>query len=262
MRHLQLTDELHEQASLYAVGALSETERVDYVRHLETDQCEVCRAAVIELQGAASFLAYSLSPATPSPSVKARLMEQARQSVPAQLPQPALRRWGWFEWVAGAVAVGALAALFLVVQDNRALRRRADELTSRISQLEVQLVQQRGLIATVTAPQNRVLDLAGQGTNVAARARIFWDQPGMKWVFFVRDLPQAPNGSVYQLWFVPKAGMPLSAQVFHTESNGSYQVEISLPGSLSDFKVAAVTIEPEPGQLQPTGPFALLGVGE
>jgi len=262
MRHLQLTDELQEQASLYAVGALSERETADYVRHLETDQCEVCRAAAMELQGAASLLAYSVAPATPSPSVKARLMEQARQSVPAERPQPALRRPGWFEWVAGAVAVGALAALFLVVQDNRALRRREDELTSRISQLEVQLVQQRGLIATVTAPQNRVIDLAGQGTNVGARARIFWDQPGMNWVFFVRDLPQAPNGSVYQLWFVPKAGMPVSAKVFNTESNGLYQLDIPLPGGLNDLKAAAVTIEPAPGQLQPTGPFALLGAGE
>jgi anti-sigma-K factor RskA len=84
----------------------------------------------------------------------------------------------------------------------------------------------------------------------------------MKWVFFVRDLPLAPNGRVYQLWFVPKAGMPVSAQVFNTESNGSYQVEIPLRGGLSDLRVAAVTIEPEPGRPQPTGPYALLGAGE
>jgi anti-sigma-K factor RskA len=67
---------------------------------------------------------------------------------------------------------------------------------------------------------------------------------------------------VYQLWFVPKVGMPVSAKVFNTESNGSYEVEIPLPGGLNDLKVAAVTTEPAPEQPQPTGPFALLGAGE
>ena len=108
----------------------------------------------------------------------------------------------------------------------------------------------------------KCLTQAPAGTKWAVGTEIHLVNRLMKWVFFVRDLPQAPNGRVYQLWFVPKVGMPVSAKVFNTESNGLYQVDILLPGGLNDLKAAAVTIEPEPGQPQPTGPFALLGAGE
>jgi anti-sigma-K factor RskA len=262
MRHAQLTNELQEQASLYAAGALPEGERVEYARHLEDDQCAVCRDAVNELQSVATLLAYAAPPATPSAGTKARLMEQARRSALVQQERrPDGRRW--FEWITGAAAAAALIALLVVVQTNRDLRRQADELSSRVAQLEVQLAQQRSFIATVTTPQNRVVDLAGQGQTISARGRIFWDQQqGPRWLFYVRDLPKLPDDKVYQLWFVPKSGNPISAIAFNTEANGTKDVEIMLPPGLPDLKAAAVTIEPAPGVPQPTGTFALLGATE
>ena len=50
MRHDQLTDDLQEQASLYAAGAMTEGERKEFARHLEEDQCPVCLSEVSELQ--------------------------------------------------------------------------------------------------------------------------------------------------------------------------------------------------------------------
>ena len=104
-----------------------------------------------------------------------------------------------------------------------------------------------------------MVDLAGQGTNVQARARIFWNQQQKRWFFYVSGLPPAPSDKIYQLWFVPKSGNPVSAKTFNTGANGATEIEIAVPDEITDLKAAAVTTEPFPGLPQPTGPFALLG---
>ena len=80
MKHLQLTDELQEAASLYAAGAMPEGERKVYLQHLETDECEVCRTEVRALQSALHALALDLPESSPSPAAKMRLMAQAEVS--------------------------------------------------------------------------------------------------------------------------------------------------------------------------------------
>src|SRR5262245_11266384 len=121
MKHLQLTDELQEQASLYASGAMSESERRAYARHLEEDNCAVCRREAQEFQAAAGFLGLGLDPLTPSASVKERLMAPLANIEPVQPPRP--RRW--MIWLAAVEAVAASALLFIVFRDNAELRRSA-----------------------------------------------------------------------------------------------------------------------------------------
>src|SRR6185436_1236541 len=106
MRHTQLTDELQERASLYAAGAMTDSEQREYVRHLEEDQCAVCRAEVDELQSAVSLLAFGVPASTPSPAVKERLMEQARRAGPVREQKRAAVPW--LNWLTGAVAVASL----------------------------------------------------------------------------------------------------------------------------------------------------------
>jgi anti-sigma-K factor RskA len=261
MRHLQLTDDLEGQASLYAMDALPEDERVEYARHLEEDQCAVCREAVREFQAATSLLAYSVPPVAPPPALKARLLQQARGSAPPA-PQASFFTRRWLELATSIAAVAAVAVMMVTINSNRELRRLTDELNSRISQLEVELSQQRTLVALVTSPENRVIDLAGQGQTLGARGRIVWDEPGKRWLVSVRGLPRVPDNLTYQLWFVPKTGNPLNAVVFNTEANGSKEVEVELPPDLPELKAAAVTTEQAPGQQLPTGAFALLGATE
>jgi anti-sigma-K factor RskA len=260
MRHTELTEDLQERASLYAAGAMTDSEKVEYVRHLEEDQCAVCRAEVDELQSAISLLAFTVPAATPSPSVKARLMEQARNAVPpVRMAEERRAGFRWLNWVTAAVAVASMAITFAVIRVNTELRRLTDELNSRIAQLEVRLAGQQNQVAMLTAPGVRVVELAGQGTNVQATARIFVDQQQKRWFIYVRGLPPAPADRDYQLWFVPKSGNPVSATVFDTNADGSFEAEIPLRDDLPELKAAAVTTEPAGGRTQPTGAFALLG---
>jgi anti-sigma-K factor RskA len=263
MRHSQLTDDLQEQASLYAAGAMTESERQEYARHLEEDQCTVCRSEVNELQSAISMLAFSAPSAAPSPRVRERLLEQAcsvapPRVVPSVLPRPFFLRY-WLPLLTSAVAIGAVAVTLAATQANNELRRLAQVLNSRIAQLEVEIADNRTFIATLTSPGVRVVNLAGQGANVQATARIFWDQSKGKWLLYVRNLPRLPADKTYQLWFVPVSGNPVSASVFNTANDGSDEEEINVPQGLAMLKAAAVTTEPAGGLPQPSGPFALLG---
>jgi len=256
VKHTELTDDLQEQASLYAAGAMTDGERRAYARHLEEDQCPVCGSEVKELQSTVSLLAFSVPSAAPSSDVKARLMEQARSAMPpVPQPQPGYR---WLQWVTAATTVAAVAVAVLVAFNNSQLRNETDLLRSRIAQLEVQVEEQRINIATLTQA-GRVVDLAGQGQNVHASGRIFWDDQQQKWFFFVWNLPPASSGEIYELWFVPKKGDPVKATIFNTDSKGEARVEVPVPDQLPDLKAAAVTNEPAPGVDQPTGMFALLG---
>ena len=57
-QHQQITDELQEKASLFAAGALTNAERADFARHLEEDDCAVCRTEVGEFESAVNLLAF------------------------------------------------------------------------------------------------------------------------------------------------------------------------------------------------------------
>jgi anti-sigma-K factor RskA len=258
MKHKELTADLQEQASLYAAGAMTESERREYERHLEEDQCEICRTEATDLQSAVSLLAFTLPESSPSPRVKERLMEQAGNARPVvEQPRAGLR---WFNWVTASVAIASMAVAFTVIRTNSELRRQTNELNSRIAQLEVQITEQQNTVAMLTRPSVRVIDLAGQGAYVQASGRIFWDRQARQWRFYVNGLPPAPSGKEYQLWFVPKSGNPLNARVFNTAANGSYEVDIPVPGNVGDLKAAAVTTEPAGGSPQPTATsFTLLG---
>jgi anti-sigma-K factor RskA len=260
MRHAQLTDDLQEQATLYAAGAMTESERKEFARHLEEDQCAVCVSEVKELQSIASMLAFDTPSAVPSPAVHQRLMDQVRSVVPARpaSPRSFLTRH-WLQLVTSAVAIGAIVVTLAATRENNELRQLTQVLNSRVAQLEVQIAQSQTYIATLTSPEVRVVNLAGQGLNVQASGRIFWDQTKKKWLFYVRDLPQLPADKSYQLWFVPASGNPVSAVVFNTHNDGSAEQQIDVPEGVAALKAAAVTTEPAGGLPQPSGPFALLG---
>jgi len=244
MKHLQLTDDLQETASLYAAGALPEEERKLYLQHLETDECEVCRTEVLALQSALHALAIDLPESSPSPAAKMRLMAQAEVSASMRGMQNREPR-RQFECLAWLISAAATAALIVVLVLNSYLREKVDSLSARISDLG--------------STKLRVVNLSGQGATPQAGARVFWDLTNRRWLFYVSNLQPVSNDKTYQLWFVPKNGKPVSAIVFNTNADGSATLEVPVPAGIGELGAAAVTTEPAGGLPQPSGSFVLLG---
>lgn len=265
MKHANLTDELQEKASLYAAGGLPTSEELEYVRHLQEEGCETCRREADKLKSLMALLAFSLPERAPSPEIRTRLIQQARNAEVAATGRSvgsSMPRRRWFEWVTGFAAVAATIMLVMVVSTNRRLQQLNGELAERVATLQSQIEQQGVRLATLTSPAVRVVTLAGQGTTREANGRIFWDRAQRRWLLYVKDLPQVAGNLSYQLWFVPTAGNPVSATVFNTDAMGSAAVDIPLPDGLPELKAAAVTTEPAGGLPQPSGAFALLGTTE
>ena len=263
MKHQQLTDELQERALLYAAGALDEPERTEYSRHLEEDDCVVCKTEVLESEAAAQSLAMMLPLQTPSESVKQRLLERAEATRTAQRPRPADERRGWgFSWAGWLAAAAALVLAAVFLNLNLGLRQEVQTLNAQIAQLESQLSVQKAQFVLMTSPRTKIITLAGLNSTPQARGRIFWDEQARLWRFYVEGLPTAPANRDYQLWAVPAGAKPLSAIVFNTDANGSAMVELTAP-MVAGMLTAAVTEEPAGGSPQPTTlAFNLAGTTE
>ena len=64
----------HEQGEIYALGALDEQELKEFEAHLASG-CAICEAYVRETREALLLLHRSITPMTPSASVKTRLFD-------------------------------------------------------------------------------------------------------------------------------------------------------------------------------------------
>jgi len=263
MKHPRLTDELREAAMMYAAGALDEKERGELARHLQEDDCAICSAEAREAEAAAQTLAMRLPLQTPSQSTKRRLMAQAGSMSVLRSQsglQPTRSAWRLAAATGWALAAASLVLFLFVFNLNSTLQDDVRTLNARVVDLENRSNAQQNVLASLTSPNIRVMNLAGQGATPQARARIFWDEAARQWHVFVASLPQAASGRSYQMWFVPQGAIPVSAAVFDTSADGTAELNISAPDGIPNQTLAAaVTDEPAGGRPQPTGSYVLLG---
>lgn len=73
MKHAAVTEEIIEQATLYAIGAMNENEALAYREHLV--ECETCRRESSSFEDVTSALAYSVEMEPSSSDLKSRLLE-------------------------------------------------------------------------------------------------------------------------------------------------------------------------------------------
>jgi len=89
MRHDRVTDQVREQAALYALGALEPDERGSFERHLE-EGCPVCKLEMQEFHEATAQLALSAPTVQPDAQLRQRLMATIQ-------PEPG-RTQVWKDW--------------------------------------------------------------------------------------------------------------------------------------------------------------------
>ena len=283
MEHKLATDEIKEQAALYALGALSQFEARAFENHL-ADGCEVCQAEMAEFEGVVGVLGLAAPAAVPPAYLRdlltARIGKEPRITGSPQnsrirgglAARPRVeRRSPWttaLPWaVAACLAIVAVSSLLSlrraintsqiaereVVLANDSVRQMNDLLASAM----MRQTEQAQIIEALGTPGSSHIVLAVQKDAVPSIASVYWNKRNRKWLV-VADLRPAPPGKVYQLWFVTKTA-PVSAGLIRTDSNGHAFSVVSIPPDVDQIDAAAITLEPEGGSATPTMPILALG---
>jgi anti-sigma-K factor RskA len=166
---------IHELSAAYALDALAGDERREFEGHLT--HCPDCRATVASFQETASALAHQVDMPPPPPSLRDRILEQARRERSNVVP---LRpRWA-LPATATVAAVAACAAIGLGIW--------AASLNNRLG-------DRPEAVGLIGAQGSLIVNPSGEGTLV------------------VRNVDPAPPGETYEIWVI-QAGTPVPAGTF------------------------------------------------
>lgn len=248
-----------------------------------------CRAEIIEARAALALLAHAASPVAPPAHLRAQVLEKvktravedvtnggettrtkdvartdeegrharddsSRDVRHAAMPGAIImsRRMLAGGLVAASVLIVALlAGLFIFANQRAALRAERDA-------ARVAFAREREATELLTQAESRIAAL--NGTRFAPRAdgRVAFDRRDGRVAVFVHDLPPAPAGQAYQLWFLTPDARKIPGTVFSTNAEGGAIVQANVPaaerGNTAGF---AITLEPQGGSTQPTGEIYL-----
>lgn len=262
---------VHELAGAYVLGALDADGRREFEAHLAT--CAACTAEVRTLRPVAVGLAQAVPQHDPPADLRARVLAMATgrggagvvQFAVRERPAPAL---AWLAAAAALVAAVGLGVYTVQLRDRIAsLETRLADATLRatagereVADARQELGEAQSTMAVLTAPDLARVDLAGQPTVAAeARGRAFLS-PSRGLVFTATNLPALPADRIYQLWYLPPQGAPVSAGLLTPDPSGQVTARLDVPATLS-VPVAglAVSLEPAGGVPAPTGALYLVG---
>lgn len=247
---------------LEALDALDQTEERAVREHLE--DCAECRAELGELRDTAAMLAHLVPAATPPAHLRARILEAVaaegqNSNAQAETDRPSLKEkeplpfaprrrasYNWGALLAASLLIGALiVSLFLLWQRKNAA--------------EAELAREREVRELLSAPGSSMVMLSGTETAPQARAKLAYDRQTGRAMLFAYNLPPAPAGKAYQLWFITPDGKVLPGGVFGTNTSGQAEMRDQIPVEGRDAQAFAVTLEPAGGVSVATGAKYLLG---
>jgi anti-sigma-K factor RskA len=224
--------ELHTFAGPYALGAISDTERRRFERHL-TD-CETCAQEVRGLRETAARLGASAAAAPPEELREKVLTEVARtRQLPPYVARSHRDRLRGAGWILSAACL--LLAVVFATTSVRSQHRadRAEALNRRIE-------------AVMSAPDARAVTgkarPAGGGVVVASRSL------GQA-VVVMSGLRTLPAARTYQLWLMGP-GPPRSVGTMNPAGGRAPPV---IADGLGDADQIGITVEPSGGSPRPTG---------
>ncbi|MCU7728916.1 anti-sigma factor [Actinoplanes sp. KI2] len=230
-------EDIHALVGAYALDAVDDLERAAFDRHLR--DCEACRAEAAELQQTAARLAdgaWSVPPATLRDTVLAEIAT-TRQVAPRAPGRP--RRSGSLRMrltaaAAAVVAAAAAGVAVFVIQEQRVHHEQDVAEAARSANARVQAI----LAAPDLVVRQDSLSTGGHVTVASSRLH----DAG---VILVAPTEAPAPGNVYEAWTVGANG-PVPAGTGQTSV-------VHVVENLSASSAVAVTVEPAPGSLKPTG---------
>lgn len=280
-------EDYKEMLPLYSLSALEEAEESALKEHLTT--CAECRAEFDQWCDTASALAYAAEPAEPSLELRSRIIENVgslngqsgtrnvgvSSRGTSESPNPAagpasqdsnvihmpVRSWNLRQRILAIAAslafVALLASLFVVWSRNQALEAEVARLSSGLIETQDKLARLEQDSEILNAPTLAVATLKGTEMAQKAQGKLMYDQKTGRAIFTASNMPQAPAGKAYQLWYLT-GNRALPGAVFSIDESGRATMRDQLPPEARDATAFAVTLEPASGVNAPTGEKYLL----
>jgi anti-sigma-K factor RskA len=262
-----------EEFDLYALGVLEGDECKAIEAHAVT--CAECTQKLAEAQGRVATLAFAAPRMEPSPSVRARLLEQLHgasepvASAPAAVAMPiraarepefgAKASGQWVTWVLATAAMALLVVSSLLWKQIDRLHGDVEKLRGEAQVLHRQLEYQRRVADVMEGPNTISVALKPMPGMPNGDAMVHYNAAKGKLVYNGWIEP-APSDKSYQLWVVPTEGSPISVGVFNPVTEDPASWIASVPQGVQ-AKAFAITLEPAGGEEQPTGPQVLVSNG-
>lgn len=274
---LMTQEQVKELLPAYALGVLSDEEASqvgESLRQTPTNQHEfaVWQEVVAEL----AFASETLEPpaqlrpqilsqirqnqvVTPFSAQKSNVVPMPpRQNLRAVKPTPLAANYNyWLALAAGLALAALLGALFTVWRKNQSLQDENREIAEQLRLSNEALTAERARYEALLGADGRGISL--QGTSVAPKAHAYlsYNVKNGQASLAVNDLPPAPTGKSYQIWFINES-QTIPGQLFNTNGQGFVQLNLQVPDNALRAKTFAVTLESQYGATAPTGEKYLL----
>lgn len=229
-------DELRESFELYALGVLDGEELAEIDAHLARG-CEACTQSLANALAINAGI-LSFAPAQKPPK---RLKKRLLAAIGVRYPG-----WSWV-WALGAV-LAVVVALWLGIEE----RQRSAELTdARRSLMQVGGERDRLAMALQFLSDPRTQPASfGKGQTTPPQGYVFLHQQ-LGVLLIASNLPDAGQGKTYEMWVIPKGGVPRPAGLFQAEGTRAMHI-LNGPLNTSTLSAIAVTLEPAAGSPAPT----------
>lgn len=232
------TEHPTEDLAGYALGALESSEAIRVELHIEI--CATCASVLAQYRAIVTTLPTGLDPVAPPPEAWAAIRAEARRRVlPVGQGAESRGRSNWRRamWPVLTTLVASLLVWNVVL--HRELTRRAP---GPAPGPEVDALSRR---------PGRLVILAGTGQPEAS-ARLFVAVDGGGHLA-ISGLTPLPRGRTYQLWFIRTGASAVTGGTFGVNAQGLAWAKAGVPAGLDEVRAIAVTEEPAPGSVSPTG---------
>ncbi|HLX36445.1 MAG TPA: anti-sigma factor [Candidatus Binataceae bacterium] len=139
------------------------------------------------------------------------------------------------------------------------LEQEAKQSEAKIDALSKVLSDRVRLEQVLDAPDLQVTRLTPLGPAPQARGLVAVSKASGAAVVRVNGLDPAPDGKIYELWWITKQKGPERAGIFTTDSDKEAIANVDPPPAGEHVLVSAITLEPAGGTAKPTGVMYLKG---
>jgi len=241
---------------LYVAGTLSEKESQE-VYEL-TQQYPELLAEVKSIEASIIKLTAAVSPKDTKHSfnaIKAQITSTDNDVKVIPLDKP---KTNWFTYVGWAASLVLAAGLLWMVNENSKLKQQIEVVETDKELLEMQIENANNSLAEaeqlveVLRDRNIIeVPLDGQGNFANTYAKVYWDKNSNSIYLDAKDLPEAPEGKVYQVWSLALNPLtPTSLGTiddFNTDANKIFAI-----ANANASEAFGITLEPAGGSETPT----------